>query len=44
MVIQLGMYEHFCTVHGDTLAWDPWAKEKRRPSARPVPAGSLAGR
>jgi hypothetical protein len=27
MVILLGMYEHFRTVHADTLAWNPWAPE-----------------
>jgi radical SAM superfamily enzyme YgiQ (UPF0313 family) len=25
IVIYLGMYEHFCKVHADTFAWDPWA-------------------
>jgi radical SAM superfamily enzyme YgiQ (UPF0313 family) len=32
MVIHLGMYEHFCKVHSQTLAWDPWvgAREERR--------------
>jgi radical SAM superfamily enzyme YgiQ (UPF0313 family) len=24
MVILLGMYEHFRTIHADKLAWDPW--------------------
>jgi hypothetical protein len=26
MFANLGMYEHFCKVHADTLEWDPWAK------------------
>ncbi len=25
MVIHLGMYEHFCTVHSRDLSWNPWA-------------------
>ena len=25
-VIHLGMYLHFCRVHGQTLAWEPWRK------------------
>jgi radical SAM superfamily enzyme YgiQ (UPF0313 family) len=31
MVILLGMYDHFCKVHADTLAWSPWAKQGPRP-------------
>jgi hypothetical protein len=23
-VIYMGMYLHFCKIHGQTLAWDPW--------------------
>jgi radical SAM superfamily enzyme YgiQ (UPF0313 family) len=33
MVTLLGMYDHFCKVHADTLAWDPWAAP--RPPAEP---------
>jgi radical SAM superfamily enzyme YgiQ (UPF0313 family) len=25
-VIYMGMYLHFCKVHGQTLAWDPWRR------------------
>ena len=27
-VIYLGMYLHFCKVHGQTLPWDPWRRMK----------------
>jgi radical SAM superfamily enzyme YgiQ (UPF0313 family) len=43
MVIQLGMYEHFSTVHGDTFSWSPWAKQKRRSEPAPVPVTSAVG-
>jgi radical SAM superfamily enzyme YgiQ (UPF0313 family) len=36
MVTLLGMYLHFCKVHGDTMDWDPWA----RPAARRAPAAA----
>jgi radical SAM superfamily enzyme YgiQ (UPF0313 family) len=36
VVTNLGMYEHFCKVHADTLVWDPWAKAPaKRWTARP---------
>jgi radical SAM superfamily enzyme YgiQ (UPF0313 family) len=28
MVTLLGMYDHFCKVHAETLAWDPWENPK----------------
>ena len=35
-VIYLGMYLHFCKVHGQTLAWDPW--QRVQPDAGSVPS------
>ena len=29
-VIYMGMYLHFCRVHGQTLAWDPWRPAQLR--------------
>jgi radical SAM superfamily enzyme YgiQ (UPF0313 family) len=40
MVTYMGMYLHFCQVHGDALDWNPWqpaAKKPRTPSLRMVP-------
>src|SRR5262249_11250351 len=31
--IYLGMYLHFCKVHGDELSWNPWARDKGRASS-----------
>ncbi|MFO0845039.1 MAG: DUF4070 domain-containing protein [Gemmataceae bacterium] len=45
MAIYMGMYMHFCKVHGDKLSWDPWRPAKGKkdslqlPSARPVQRG-----
>ncbi len=38
VVVYLGMYEHFCTVHADTFAWDPWAD--RPEGAEPAAVGT----
>ncbi|MFO0877910.1 MAG: DUF4070 domain-containing protein [Gemmataceae bacterium] len=35
MAIYMGMYMHFCRVHGDALDWDPWRKPKK--GKAPVP-------
>ena len=32
-VIYLGMYLHFCKVHGQRLAWDPWQRAALRAAA-----------
>ncbi len=33
MVIQLGMYDHFCKVHSHKLNWDPWTfKDEQQPA------------
>lgn len=40
MSIFMGMYLHFCKVHGDSLAWDPWkaqAEEPRLTATPPMP-------
>jgi radical SAM superfamily enzyme YgiQ (UPF0313 family) len=49
MAIYLGMYMHFCEVHGRARQWNPWApgRPKAPPRARPrrheeVPAPSAA--
>ena len=34
-VIYLGMYLHFCKVHGQTLAWDPWRTVQPAPGHAP---------
>ena len=34
-VIYLGMYHHFCKVHGDKLAWNPWEGIDPKPRLRP---------
>jgi hypothetical protein len=38
--IYMGMYLHFCKVHGDAMAWDPWRPPARGPrrGPRPLPA------
>jgi radical SAM superfamily enzyme YgiQ (UPF0313 family) len=36
MVLYMGMYLHFCKVHGQALSWDPWATPAERPEARPA--------
>jgi radical SAM superfamily enzyme YgiQ (UPF0313 family) len=38
VVTYLGMYLHFCAVHGTRLAWDPWEPGRKRPPAPPAPA------
>ena len=45
MVVYMGMYLHFCKVHGAALSWDPWrVASKRKPkklALRPaLPAGA----
>jgi radical SAM superfamily enzyme YgiQ (UPF0313 family) len=35
VVSLLGMYHHFCKVHGDRMDWDPWA------GAAPTPAAGV---
>jgi len=37
MIILMGMYQHFCKVHGDRLNWNPW-EEQAPPSIPPAPA------
>jgi hypothetical protein len=32
-VIYMGMYLHFCKVHGQTLPWDPWQSAALRAAA-----------
>lgn len=27
--VYMGMYMHFCKVHGDELSWNPWRRERR---------------
>src|SRR5262245_5570557 len=39
-VVYMGMYLHFCKVHGDAQAWDPWAAAKGGPIALPVTNGA----
>lgn len=39
-VIYMGMYHHFCKVHGDKMAWNPWAGPAPR---LPVPVPSTNG-
>ncbi len=44
MVAYLGMYHHFCSVHSDTLSWNPWARtrplrERAPDRGLPAPAG-----
>ena len=40
MVQFLGMYKHFCEVHGRADSWNPWAKpaEAAAPAPKPAPA------
>jgi hypothetical protein len=33
MVTYMGMYMHFCKVHGEALSWDPWRPQPRQESA-----------
>lgn len=40
MITLLGMYQHFCKVHAQTLSWDPWVAEEKKP----VPAPPLSKR
>jgi hypothetical protein len=37
MVTYMGMYMHFCAVHGKRLAWDPWKPGRKLPPPPPVP-------
>lgn len=37
MVTLLGMYQHFCKVHGGKMNWDPWGTPKEQPVAQPAP-------
>jgi hypothetical protein len=39
----MGMYMHFCKVHGDQLSWDPWRPLPRGAVAASDPAGTQAG-
>jgi radical SAM superfamily enzyme YgiQ (UPF0313 family) len=34
-VIYLGMYHHFCKVHGDKMTWNPWKAAEPKPRLRP---------
>src|SRR5262249_49751874 len=36
MATFLGMYHHFCRVHGQEMGWDPW-RSPATPSAAPSP-------
>jgi hypothetical protein len=39
MVTYMGMYMHFCKVHGEALTWGPWQpQEESVPVAHPVAA------
>ncbi len=38
--IYMGMYMHFCKVHGDQLSWDPWRPRPRVAVAASDPAGT----
>jgi hypothetical protein len=38
VIMMLGMFKHFCEVHGQTSPWDPWAAHLEAP----VPTGSGA--
>ncbi len=38
VIIMLGMYQHFCQVHGKALAWDPFAPPQVEPVAAPARA------
>ena len=31
MIVLMGMYQHFCKVHAQTQAWDPWETPKESP-------------
>jgi hypothetical protein len=37
MFIYMGMYLHFCRVHGEALGWNPWAPQVPVPAERPKP-------
>jgi radical SAM superfamily enzyme YgiQ (UPF0313 family) len=40
--IYMGMYMHFCKVHGEELSWNPWAQPgKRGENGRRAPAQAL---
>jgi radical SAM superfamily enzyme YgiQ (UPF0313 family) len=41
MVTYLGMYMHFCRVHGETLAWDPWRPGEAVRAEAGTPVGAL---
>jgi hypothetical protein len=34
----MGMYMHFCKVHGGELSWNPWQRKPRGPVAPPSPS------
>src|SRR5262249_21903383 len=36
MVTYMGMYMHFCAVHGKRLGWDPWKSARRQPKPQPA--------
>jgi radical SAM superfamily enzyme YgiQ (UPF0313 family) len=43
MVVYMGMYLHFCKVHGQALAWDPWQAPAEEPRpARAPPEATVA--
>jgi radical SAM superfamily enzyme YgiQ (UPF0313 family) len=42
--IYMGMYLHFCKVHGQALAWDPWQAKKGGEKALPAPVKEKAER
>jgi hypothetical protein len=48
MVVHLGMYDHFCKVHGERMGWNPWRSEAAASDANeareriPEGAGTLA--
>jgi radical SAM superfamily enzyme YgiQ (UPF0313 family) len=39
----MGMYMHFCKVHGDELSWNPWRRGPRGPVASSDPPRALVG-
>ena len=36
MVVYMGMYLHFCQVHGKAIDWSPWQPPVEPPAAPPV--------
>jgi hypothetical protein len=39
----MGMYMHFCKVHGDELSWNPWRRGPRGRVASSDPPRALVG-